>query len=219
MAESKRDQAYRYLRDQIVLCRIKPGEPLDEKRAAQELGFSRMPVREAVNKLAEEHLVSIFPSRGVIVNPISSSDYQEMLDIRLLIEPYLLHRSLPSLDPDDLRAFRVDMVERIEHPDAASDSVGNDFDYRFHMYFAEKSGSRYLISLMNMIMTQSQRIRFFSAVAPQRIVESYREHVAIIDAALAQDEPAVVAAIRAHLDNTREGYSRISHAREDFFRE
>ncbi|PJM74229.1 hypothetical protein CS006_03660 [Bifidobacterium primatium] len=215
---SKRDQAYRYLREQIVSCRIKPGDPLDEKQAAEELGFSRMPVREAVNKLAEEHLVTVFPSRGVIVSPISSSDYQEMLDIRLLIEPYLLHRAWPSLATGDLREFRAVMMERLDNSELETDSPADDFDYRFHMYFAERSGSRYLISLMNMIMTQSQRIRFFSAVAPQRTLDSYHEHVAIIDAVLAGDEAAAAAAIREHLDNTREGYLRISRAREDFFR-
>ncbi|MBW3088684.1 GntR family transcriptional regulator [Bifidobacterium sp. 82T24] len=218
MVLSKRDQAYRYLRERIVSCRIKPGEPLDEKRAAEELGFSRMPVREAVNKLAEEHLVNVFPSRGVIVSPISSSDYQEMLDIRLLVEPYLLHRSWPVLSDKDLLEFRAVMTERLENPEFETDSPDDDFDYRFHMYFANKSGSRYLISLMNMIMTQSQRIRFFSAVAPQRTLDSYREHVTIIDAVIDGDEDAAVKAVRAHLTNTREGYMRISQSREDFFR-
>ncbi|MBT1166595.1 GntR family transcriptional regulator [Bifidobacterium simiarum] len=218
MAGSKRDQAYEYLRRQIVLCRIKPGEPLDEKLAAQELGFSRMPVREAVNRLAEEHLVSVFPSRGVIVNQISIPDFQEMLDIRMLVEPYLLHKSLPNLVAEDLRGFRDVMTERIENPQVESDSVDDDFDYRFHMYFAEKAGGRYLISMMSTLMTQSQRIRFFAAVAPQRLIEAYREHVAIIDAALAGDLQAGTEAIMTHLRNTREGYDRIYHAQEPYFR-
>ncbi|MBT1177071.1 GntR family transcriptional regulator [Bifidobacterium callimiconis] len=218
MAESKRDQAYNYLREQIVLCNIKPGEALDEKRAAAELGFSRMPVREAVNKLAEEHLVSIFPSRGVIVNQISLADFQEMLDVRLLIEPYLLHLAMPRVERCDLEEFRDAMISRIDNPEVEADSFGHDFDYTFHMYFARKAGSRYLTSLMSTLMTQSQRIRFFSAVAPERITESYREHVAIIDAVLAGDEAAAVEAIRTHLNNTREGYLRISRAQESFFR-
>lgn len=218
MAESKRDRAYNYLREQIVLCHIKPGEALDEKRVAAELGFSRMPVRDAVNKLAEEHLVSIFPSRGVIVNQISLADFQDMLDIRLLIEPYLLHLAMPRVDRVDLEEFRAAMMARIGDPNAETDSFGHDFDYTFHMYFAHKAGSRYLISLMGTLMTQSQRIRFFSVVEPERIISSYREHVAIIDAVLAGDEEAAAAAIRDHLNNTREGYLRISRAREGFFR-
>lgn len=218
MAPSKRDMAYERLRRKIVGCELKPGDLVDEKKETEELGFSRTPVHEAIAKLSEEGLLQIFPRKGVVVSQISLHDFQDILDSRLLIEPFVFLKSLNVLEHQRLEAFRQQMIDRIEQRDTAGDSTDHDFDYAFHMYFAERAGNRYLSGLMATLMTQSQRIRFFSAIAPERTIESYREHVAIIDAALAGDGDAGVEALRAHLINTREGYNRIYHTQEDYFR-
>ncbi|NMN00943.1 transcriptional regulator, GntR family [Bifidobacterium sp. DSM 109958] len=220
-AVSKAERAYAFLRRRIVFCEARPGDLVDEKAIAADLGFSRTPVHEAIARLAEEGLLRVYPRRGIVVTPISVAGIDDMLDARLVIEPASVRAALArgSVDRAVLLTFRDDMERRIAGGGGQSDTIEDDFDFRFHMYFAQAAGNRYLTELMARLMAVSQRIRFFSALAPDRILASYREHVAIIDAVLSGDADAAEAALRAHLDATREGYLAIADSRADFFAE
>lgn len=209
MATSKREVAYEYLREKIVCCELKPGDVLDEKGVAADLHCSRTPVREAINQLVEEHLVQIFPRKGIIVTQISLSSLNDMLDCRSLIEPYLLHQSMRGLNDEKLLEFKRIQEQRIADRNAAADSTMRDFDFNFHMYFAETAGNQYLTNLMKTLLSLNQRTRFFSSWDDSRILESFREHIDIIDAALNRDEEAGVRAMRNHLEKTRESYIRL----------
>lgn len=216
---SKSEVAYRFLRRRIVFCEARPGDMVDEKAVAADLGFSRTPVHEAIARLADEGLLRVFPRKGIAVARISLAGMNEMLDARLVIEPACIRLALrhAALDRATLMMFRDEMNRRVSGGGEQADTIEDDFDFRFHMSFAQTSGNRYFIDLMTRLMVQSQRIRFFSALAPERIVMSYREHVAIIDALLADDADAACEAVRLHLENTREGYLRIAAMRQDFF--
>ena len=69
--ESLKEFAYRLLRKQITDCTILPGTLLSEKELGEKLGVSRTPIREALNRLEQEQLVSILPKRGVLVSEIT----------------------------------------------------------------------------------------------------------------------------------------------------
>ena len=219
---SKSEEAYAFLRRRIVFCEVRPGDLLDEKAIAADLGFSRTPVHEAIARLADEGLLRVYPRRGIVVAPISIADIRDMLDARVVVEPASVRAAFDRLDHDALSSFRDDMTRRMEAGGdgtgaVASDTIEDDFDFRFHMYFAQVADNRYFTALMTRLMAQSQRIRFFSALAPDRILASYREHLTIIDACLDGDGPAAERAVRAHLEATREGYLRIAALRRDYF--
>ena len=68
--ESAREIAYQTLWGRIVTMELKPGDPLNDRQLAQEMGISRTPVREALIMLNIAHMVVIKPQSGTYVAPI-----------------------------------------------------------------------------------------------------------------------------------------------------
>src|SRR5215204_5694750 len=74
------------LRERILGGTVPPGERLVEGRLSDELGVSRMPVREALRKLAAEGLVTIEPRRGATVTSFSTDQVRELVEVRATLE-------------------------------------------------------------------------------------------------------------------------------------
>lgn len=89
------------LREVILKGEFKMGERLIQEEWATKLGVSRMPIREALQQLEVEGLVRNEPRRGAIVTPISTSDIEEIYQLRALLEGEAVERSLPFLTEQD----------------------------------------------------------------------------------------------------------------------
>src|SRR5579871_4143999 len=82
-----RENVYESLRSDILSCRLAPGDDVREQELAERYAVSRQPVREALARLAREHLVTVHPRQGYRVNPISLTDARDLLRFRLALEP------------------------------------------------------------------------------------------------------------------------------------
>ena len=85
-AQSLTDQAYTTLEELIVTLQIAPGQAISEGELCEQTGFGRTPVREALQRLAQQHLVSIFPRRGMFVTEINVETQLQLLELRREIE-------------------------------------------------------------------------------------------------------------------------------------
>lgn len=86
-APSMSDQAYRVIRDRLVMLDIRPGAPINDQQLALELGLGRTPVREALKRLETEHLVIAFPRRGTFATDVNIVDLAHLSEVRMLLEP------------------------------------------------------------------------------------------------------------------------------------
>ena len=77
---------YKELERAIVTARIKPGEKLVAEKLAKQMGISRIPVREAIGRLAARDFVTVQPNKRVKVNELSEKNLKEILEIRLMLE-------------------------------------------------------------------------------------------------------------------------------------
>jgi DNA-binding GntR family transcriptional regulator len=85
-AQALPDRIYSALKHRILTCSLQPGQRLMEKELAQELGVSRTPLREALNRLALEQLVFLTPYRGYAVTPVLLDDIRNLSELRLIVE-------------------------------------------------------------------------------------------------------------------------------------
>ena len=88
-AESLTEQAYRVIEEQIVTLRLKPGEFLSEQMLSATCRFGRTPIREALQRLAREGLVTIFPRKGMLVSDINPRNQLLVLEVRRELERLL----------------------------------------------------------------------------------------------------------------------------------
>lgn len=91
------------LRDAIFSGVFESSEPLRQEEIAAQFGVSRIPVREAFQKLAAEGLVIYSRNKGVRVAPLSESDFIDIQDLRVLLEGRALSLSAPNLSEKDIR--------------------------------------------------------------------------------------------------------------------
>lgn len=106
------DVAYQRLEEMVVTLRLKPGEVLSESRLAAELGIGRTPIREALQRLAFEGLISILPRRGVLVSEINISRQLALLDVRREVERLIVRRAAQRADKGERAAFQ-DLADQL----------------------------------------------------------------------------------------------------------
>ncbi|WAP68063.1 GntR family transcriptional regulator [Jiella pelagia] len=95
----ERDRAYHRLVDLIFGGSLDDGAPLSERKLAEQLGFGRMPVREALHQLEQEGVVEVKPARGTFVRSISTDDLDEIYQVREALECLAAEpRSRPGRD-------------------------------------------------------------------------------------------------------------------------
>jgi DNA-binding GntR family transcriptional regulator len=80
------DQAYRSLEELITTLRLAPGATVSEGQLAERVGMGRTPIREALHRLAREHLIVIMPRRGILVAPIDVAAQMRLLEVRRSVE-------------------------------------------------------------------------------------------------------------------------------------
>src|SRR3979490_954777 len=100
-----RDNVYESLRTDILTCRLAPGDDRGEKELPERYAVSRQPVREALLRLAREHLVTVQPRQGYRVNPISLADARDLLRFRLALEPACVAEAIENATPEVLKAL------------------------------------------------------------------------------------------------------------------
>ena len=83
------EQAYRLLEEQIVTLQLKPGDVLSEQMLSATFKIGRTPIREALQRLAREGLITILPRKGILVSDINPRNQLLMLEVRREIERLL----------------------------------------------------------------------------------------------------------------------------------
>jgi DNA-binding GntR family transcriptional regulator len=108
------EQAYRNLRDQLIMLEIRPGDPINDTVLAGRLGIGRTPVREALKRLESDHLVVSYPRRGTFATRVDFTELADISEIRELLEPLAARRAAQSVSAatrSRLRELAADIAD------------------------------------------------------------------------------------------------------------
>jgi DNA-binding GntR family transcriptional regulator len=105
-AQSLTDLAYAHLEEMIVTLKLPPGAAVSEAELSQRLGIGRTPIREALQRLAREHLVVILPRRGIIVSQINVKSQLRLLEVRREVERLITRSAARRATPEERLRFR-----------------------------------------------------------------------------------------------------------------
>ncbi len=108
-----REQVYRKLKESILNVMLEPNQRLIEEKLAAEMGTSRTPVREAIQKLEKEGLIHKLPRGGFAVNVIADEDIEEVFGVRSVLEGYAAYLATLRATEEDVRAMES-IVKRQE---------------------------------------------------------------------------------------------------------
>jgi DNA-binding GntR family transcriptional regulator len=101
------DHVYAVLKQQILSCALKPDERLIEKKLCDELHVSRTPLREALNRLSHEELLSFQPHAGYRVASITLSRFRNLIELRAIVEPQAAALAAQRATEEDIVELRA----------------------------------------------------------------------------------------------------------------
>lgn len=201
-----RQVAYDYIKKKILSCEYEPGIHLNEQQLCDEMGgISRTPVRDALGRLEQEGLLNILPKKGIVVSELKLNDINRIYEVRLLLEPYVLRRYGPKLDPVKLERF----AEIMSDPGRVNSNSDYqyyfyDLDDQFHGFIMNAMPNQYLTDTYENINDLNQRLRVLSGSRVEnRIAETFAEHLRVVNACLKKDWEAAADAMTDHLEKAR----------------
>jgi len=200
--ENLKDKAYNIIKDKIVHCEYRPGQFLIESDLMTVVGASRTPIREALSKLEQEGLLDILPKRGVMVRNITIGEINEIYEVRLLIEPYII-REYGRLIPTHLLK---ELMEGLNITgDEARGELGYKKDQDLHQILMQLSQNSYFMDILNRLYSQNHRLRILSGdLLGYRAEETVKEHKDIVESLILKDYEKAAQAMFMHLQNSKE---------------
>jgi DNA-binding GntR family transcriptional regulator len=193
------------IRRSILSNEFRPGQPLVEADLAQRLGVSKTPVREALKMLASSGLVQFVPYKGARVQAVESEFIAAACDLRLLIEPEAIRRTVLSGARDGLLAASA-ALDEARRAIAAGDRVRLSVTNRdFHALLYRDCGNHLLRDVLDNLR---DRVTLISVVGwntadadvqPPLYEVELHEHQAMLDAALAGDADRAAALLTDHI--------------------
>jgi len=199
------------LASEIVEGMIAPGMVLDETEIATRYGVSRTPVREAIRDLAATGLVEIRARRSAIVTRPSIERLRGMFEIMAELEALaasMAARDMTTPERAELSRIHLSLKSLAGEADAAPRY--HEINERFHAAIYAGSHNDYLVEITlqtRMRLSPFRRAQFFNE---GRLVQSFREHDAIVTAIMAADSGAAAEAMRRHIMTVEAAYEKFA---------
>ncbi|QVQ53512.1 GntR family transcriptional regulator [Spiractinospora alimapuensis] len=197
------DRVASLLRAQIMDLELKPEAPLQIHGLSKEFDVSPTPVREALNRLSAEGLVTVEPYRGFRVSELLSyDDLAQLLRAREVLECAAAKQAVTTGTRDTLSALRrvVDTMDELARAENLDVKAFNAADAEFHRRIVETSGNRFLVHAFDSLHAHVQIARHFQGRPPMEARRSNEEHRRILDAITRGDDTEVTEHVTSHID-------------------
>ncbi len=201
------DAVYAALRDAIMSRRMAPGQRVHVDELRLQLGVSRTPLKDALNRLAMQGLVTVAPRRGTFVSELRAEDMAAIADIRLVLELYAVERGVPRISRQQLQDLQEQvaaMKRTITPEDNCTDHLAFvAADHGFHYDIVEAAGNHKLLEMYEALNVHIQVARVYYVTTDKRARQVCEEHEAVLKAYKARDAVAAQQALRRHLETAR----------------
>ncbi|EHK65451.1 GntR family transcriptional regulator [Achromobacter arsenitoxydans] len=210
------EKVYLRIRDMAIDFEFKPGERLNEVALSKELGVSRTPLREALNRLSIEGLLRFLPGKGFFCRDLDVQEIFALYELRKSLEVSALRLAIQRATDNDIR----DALSFLDStgPEAGERSVAEmvALDEAFHERIMAMSGNAEMLRVLKNVNARIRFVRWIDMNRGDRPA-SQREHHRLLEALQARNEAEGVAILEQHIDRRmdqitsaiREGYAHI----------
>jgi DNA-binding GntR family transcriptional regulator len=177
------EQAYQMLEEKLVTLALPPGSQVSEGQLIDLTGFGRTPVREAIQRLAQQEMFTVLPRKGLVVTPVSRASMVHILEARKPLERVVVSRA--ALNAGDTQRSEIAAIARtltISH-DSFEDFL--KLDRQLDELLDTCSGNPYVSAAISPLRSHCRRFWFY-----------YRHHMQLSDAISAHSKMARLVARR-----------------------
>lgn len=198
--ESTREKVYSTLRQAILSGRLKTGQRLIEIPLAKELGVSRAVLREALQQLGHEGLVEQNGYKGTRVVMLTPRQVDEIVTVRLLLEPEAVRLARPLLTAADKRELKETARQMASETDF---SRFGELDFGLHQRIWAASGNQTIARMLTQLSAPQFAMSLLMRSAEQRtrtrLDQKRGDHTPLVEAICSGTETEAVEAMRFHL--------------------
>lgn len=206
------DRAYHVVKSRILNGQLLPDSFVDEGALALELGTSKTPVRQALNRLATEGFIRILPQRGTLVNRMTVADIQQVYFLRAMLEPAASELAATRASAEQVKRL-LELDDRFQRSDEASPDL--DVHSEIHVGIARIAG----VPRMTKIIAELQdQMHWYLAVraAHGGPLPPRHHHTELINA-LKDGDPSRARQITSRsIEQSRDNIARIGAGAEVF---
>lgn len=197
--ETSKAVIYKQLRRAIIMGHLRPGLKLDVDELARKYGTSVTPVRDALQMLGQEGLVTIKSRSGYFVTHTTLKELRDLLDLREILEVAAVERAI-----DRITEAQLQQLEHVHAPYTGDDDESydryTDENRRFHYLLAKASGNDQLAETLGRLHDRLARfmvLRHAGRIQPE-------SHARIAAALRSRDKERAVELTRQELNATRD---------------
>jgi DNA-binding GntR family transcriptional regulator len=184
------------LRNAILQGRYKANQPLRQDHIAEELGVSKIPLREALVQLKAEGLVKFLPQRGAVVSELSAAEVVEIYAMRIALESVAVEKAIPQLNNADF--IRSQSV--LEIIDSEQDkSQWGDLNWEFHATIYQAAQMPLLLNTIQSLHNNVVRYLIIYLDRLSASDQSQKEHWALLEACRNKKTADAVKILKGHL--------------------
>lgn len=188
------------LRRRIVSGEYAGGDQIRQEAVAEELGVSRIPIREALLQLEAEGLVVIHTHKGAVVASLSAEDAVDLFEARLALETLLLKKAVAAAMPDDIA--RVDACmneyERAVRNGASPEALSR-LNWAFHTALCEPAQRPRMMAILLSLYTATDRYLRLQIETARAKAKALEDHRALFDAFKTGRAGTAATLIKAHI--------------------
>ncbi len=193
MAERAHDE----IRRMIIRLDLAPGDVVREADLQERLGIGRTPIREALQRLAREHFVTVIPRRGMFVSAIDVDELAMLYETRAIMEPYAARLAAIRGTADDWDEMAAVLAET-ERPGITPEEL-LALDRRCHEIVWRAAGNRFLTDTLDTLYAQSDRLWHMYLADVNDMGDAVDEHAAIHAALATGDADRAADLIDGHV--------------------
>jgi DNA-binding GntR family transcriptional regulator len=187
MRQSLTLKAYELIKDEIVTCMLEPGQQIAQPQLAERHKLGLTPVREALQRLAQEGFLQAIPRFGYVVTPISVNDVHEIFDLRALLEPEAARLASIHGTKEDFAKILKAAEFTYTPGDKRSITQFVARNAEFHRSIAIVAGNRRLAEAIFKVLDEQTRLFYLGLNLREMTREVVDEHHRIAMAIIRQD--------------------------------
>ena len=197
--------AYEAVKKLILDGEIAGGELISENALAQQLGMSRTPMRSAFQRLESEGWLTLYPKRGAVVTPVTTTEKREVLEARVAIEAHAV-ASMPGDARETLRTELIDIAKSQSEAVAARSLTDfSELDVRFHRAIVAAAGNSVILGFYDSLRERQRRMVESSVHASAHATEAIgHEHLELAEIAARGDTQRFTTMLRTHLERVHD---------------
>ena len=196
---------YARLRSEILGGKLAPGSRLKQDELTKRLGVSRTPVRDAMHELYADGLITFVGRNSAVVSGISRKSIEEVFELRALLEGYAADRAAERLTERDIGKLRKLIREMDEHHSENRIERLLAKNTEFHQFICVRAGNETLLSMLDRIWRDIERLRINYLYTPEGHERSTREHEELVNALESRDKERIRQIVCKHAARTKEG--------------